>query len=253
MEETRIERDSMGTVAVPAERWWGAQTQRSLENFRIGGERMPPALIRALALQKKAAALTNVALGALDRRLGEAIEAACQSGDRRHARRRISVGRVANRIGHADQHEHERGLGQPRQRGIGRQARRAAPDPSQRPRQSQPVLERQLPDRDAHRGGERDPPPPAAGAAASGGGARRQGARIRRHRQDRPHPSPGRDAGAAQRRVRRLSPPDRARHRARRGDAAAALRGGAGRHRRRHRSQRAQGISPSASRSSSRG
>ena len=52
---TRTERDSMGAIEVPDERYWGAQTQRSLENFRIGGERMPPALIRALAIQKKAA------------------------------------------------------------------------------------------------------------------------------------------------------------------------------------------------------
>jgi fumarate hydratase class II len=72
---TREERDSMGAVAVPAERYWGAQTQRSLENFKIGGERMPPALIRALGVQKKAAALANMALGDLERRLGEAIAA----------------------------------------------------------------------------------------------------------------------------------------------------------------------------------
>ena len=70
---TRTERDSMGPVEVPEERYWGAQTQRSLENFRIGGERMPSALIRALAIQKKAAALANMELGALDKRLGEAI------------------------------------------------------------------------------------------------------------------------------------------------------------------------------------
>jgi fumarate hydratase, class II len=69
----RIERDSMGAIEVPAEHYWGAQTQRSLENFRIGGERMPAALIRAIALQKKAAALANVTLGALDKRLGDAI------------------------------------------------------------------------------------------------------------------------------------------------------------------------------------
>ncbi len=73
---TRLERDSMGEVAVPATRYWGAQTQRSLENFRIGGERMPTPLIRALALEKKAAALTNVALGELEPRLGDAIVAA---------------------------------------------------------------------------------------------------------------------------------------------------------------------------------
>jgi fumarate hydratase class II len=70
---TRTERDSMGAIEVPAERYWGAQTQRSLENFRIGGERMPRPLIRALAMQKKAAAVANTKLGALDERLGAAI------------------------------------------------------------------------------------------------------------------------------------------------------------------------------------
>ena len=74
--KTRIERDSMGKIAVAAERYWGAQTQRSLENFRIGGERMPLPLIRALALEKKAAALANMAMGELDARLGHAIVAA---------------------------------------------------------------------------------------------------------------------------------------------------------------------------------
>ena len=74
--ETRMESDSMGEIAVPVGCYWGAQTQRSLENFRIGGERMPPALIRALGIQKLAAARTNMRLGALDARLGEAICAA---------------------------------------------------------------------------------------------------------------------------------------------------------------------------------
>jgi fumarate hydratase class II len=74
--KTRRERDSMGEMAVPAERYWGAQTQRSLENFRIGEERMPAPLIRALAIEKKAAAEANMALGGLERRLGEAIIAA---------------------------------------------------------------------------------------------------------------------------------------------------------------------------------
>jgi len=78
MGATRIEHDSMGAVSVPAERLWGAQTQRSLENFRIGGERMPPTLVRALAVVKKAAALANVGLGTLEPRLGEAIAAAAQ-------------------------------------------------------------------------------------------------------------------------------------------------------------------------------
>ena len=69
----RIESDSMGDIEVPADRYWGAQTQRSLENFRIGGERLPPGLVKALGVQKLAAARTNMALGVLDERLGEAI------------------------------------------------------------------------------------------------------------------------------------------------------------------------------------
>jgi fumarate hydratase, class II len=73
---TRIETDSMGEVRVPADRYWGAQTQRSLENFRIGGERMPLPLIHALGLVKQAAARANMKLGVLDARLGGPIEAA---------------------------------------------------------------------------------------------------------------------------------------------------------------------------------
>jgi len=73
---TRIESDSMGEIAVPADRYWGAQTQRSLQNFRIGGELMPAALVHALGLLKQAAAETNVKLGALDATLGRAIASA---------------------------------------------------------------------------------------------------------------------------------------------------------------------------------
>ncbi|MFQ6673077.1 MAG: class II fumarate hydratase [Candidatus Tectimicrobiota bacterium] len=75
---TRIETDSMGAVEVPADRYWGAQTQRSLHNFRIGTERMPPPLIRALGIVKKAAAEANMALGVLDPTLGEAIVQAAE-------------------------------------------------------------------------------------------------------------------------------------------------------------------------------
>lgn len=73
MSETRIETDTMGEIAVPADRYWGAQTERSLENFRIGGETLPAPLIRALGLQKKAAALSNQMLGNLESRLADAI------------------------------------------------------------------------------------------------------------------------------------------------------------------------------------
>ena len=64
--DVRLEHDALGTVEVPARRCWGAQTQRSLMNFAIGTERMPEEIIRAFALLKKAAALTNRELGRLD-------------------------------------------------------------------------------------------------------------------------------------------------------------------------------------------
>ncbi|WP_141325394.1 class II fumarate hydratase [Myxococcus sp. AB025B] len=71
--DVRIEKDTFGPIEVPADRLWGAQTQRSLQNFDISTERMPPALIRALVLVKKAAALVNVENGSLSREKGDAI------------------------------------------------------------------------------------------------------------------------------------------------------------------------------------
>src|SRR5689334_10444402 len=65
MADFRIERDTFGDIRVPADKLWGAQTQRSLENFRISGERMPPELIRALALVKRSCARVNLELKAL--------------------------------------------------------------------------------------------------------------------------------------------------------------------------------------------
>jgi fumarate hydratase class II len=71
--QTRIETDSFGEIEVPASAYWGAQTQRSLQNFDIGTEKMPAPLVRALGVQKKASAVTNMALGILDSKLGQAI------------------------------------------------------------------------------------------------------------------------------------------------------------------------------------
>lgn len=70
---TRTESDSFGAIDVPADRYWGAQTQRSLQNFDIGGERMPPPLIRALGMVKHCAARANLTLGRIESPLGEAI------------------------------------------------------------------------------------------------------------------------------------------------------------------------------------
>ena len=76
MTQTRTETDSLGPIQVPADCYWGAQTQRSLDNFPIGIEKMPAELIHALMIQKKAAALVNKALGLLPVSVADAIVAA---------------------------------------------------------------------------------------------------------------------------------------------------------------------------------
>ncbi|MDD5542312.1 MAG: class II fumarate hydratase [Acidobacteriia bacterium] len=73
----RIEKDAMGEISVPANKYWGAQTQRSLQNFVIGGQRMPVELIRAFAILKKAAALINQELGVQSQEKTDAIAAVC--------------------------------------------------------------------------------------------------------------------------------------------------------------------------------
>ena len=65
MMNDRIETDSMGEIKVPANKYWGAQTQRSLENFKIGGDKFPREIIKALGILKKAASLANQELGSL--------------------------------------------------------------------------------------------------------------------------------------------------------------------------------------------
>ena len=102
-------------------------------------------------------------LGELDDRLGRGDRRGRRRGDRRQARRPFPAGRVADRLGHPDQHERQRGDRQPAPTScsaatLGSQE----PGPSQRPRQPRPVLERQLPDGDAHRGGRGARPRAAA-------------------------------------------------------------------------------------------
>ena len=75
--EFRIEHDSMGEVQVPADRYWGAQTQRSFENFKIGIEKIPTEIIQAFAILKKAAAMANNRLGKLDEKRLDLISQAC--------------------------------------------------------------------------------------------------------------------------------------------------------------------------------
>jgi fumarate hydratase class II len=78
MTKTRTETDTFGPIEVDASRYWGAQAQRSLGNFRIGWEKQPAAIVRALGIVKQAAAQTNMALAGLDKKIGDTIIAAAQ-------------------------------------------------------------------------------------------------------------------------------------------------------------------------------
>ncbi len=75
--EFRREKDSIGYIDVPADKYWAAQTQRSLQNFKIGGQKMPREVIQAFAILKKAAALTNSELGALTKKKAKLIGKVC--------------------------------------------------------------------------------------------------------------------------------------------------------------------------------
>ena len=81
----RMEHDTMGGIAVPAEHYWGAQTQRSIEHFKIGGQRQPKEIITAFAYLKEACAMANAEVGKLTNAQADAIAAACadiRSGSR---------------------------------------------------------------------------------------------------------------------------------------------------------------------------
>ena len=75
---TRTETDTFGEIEVAADKYWGAQAQRSLGNFKIGWEKQPLPIVRALGIVKRAAAETNMALGHLDKKIGDAIVKAAQ-------------------------------------------------------------------------------------------------------------------------------------------------------------------------------
>jgi fumarate hydratase class II len=78
MTTSRTETDTFGPIEVPANKYWGAQAQRSIGNFKIGWEKQPLPIVRALGIVKRAAAETNMSLGKLDKRVGEAIVNAAQ-------------------------------------------------------------------------------------------------------------------------------------------------------------------------------
>ena len=116
----RTESDSMGTIEVPANVYWGAQTQRSLLHFDIGRDTMPPELIRAFGILKKACALVNQDLGKLASEKARLIEQAADEVISGKIGRPISSARLANRKRHADEHERERSNFESRHRNLRR-------------------------------------------------------------------------------------------------------------------------------------
>jgi fumarate hydratase class II len=150
MTATRTESDSFGPLEVPTDKYWGAQTQRSIMNFPIGWEKQPVAIVRALGVIKRACAEANKANGKLDA-AGRRHHRRRAGSDRRQARRQLPARGVADRVRHAVEHERQRGHRQPRHRDAGRRDRLEGPGAPQRPLQHGPVLERHLPDRDAYR------------------------------------------------------------------------------------------------------
>ena len=117
MTEYRVEHDSMGEVRVPVDALWGAQTQRAVENFPISGRPVDGRVIRALALIKSEAAEVNAGLREVpnvDRRVANAIAAVADEVAGGRLPRRVPDRHVPDRLGHLDEHEHERGARVPR-------------------------------------------------------------------------------------------------------------------------------------------
>ena len=105
----RTETDTFGPIEVPADRYWGAQAQRSLGNFKIGWEKQPASIVRALGVVKRAAAEVNMELGRLDPKLGETIVKAAQEVIEGKLDDALPARRLADRLRHAVEHERQRG------------------------------------------------------------------------------------------------------------------------------------------------
>ena len=237
MGKTRTERDSFGPIEVPADRLWGANTQRSLENFPIGtaADRMPAPIIRGLALVKLAAARVNGAAGKIPGEVAAAIAAAARDvADGRHdaefplviwqtgsgTQSNMNVNEVISNLAI------DALGGVPRLQGAGA---------SERSCELRPILQRQFPDRDPCRHRRRDKPPPAARPAPPAGSPGAESPALGPCREDGPHPSPGCGAPDAGPGIRRLCRAARLRHHGHRTGAGRGAGSGPGRYSRRYR------------------
>ena len=120
---TRQEFDSLGNVDVPADRYWGAQTQRSLEHFNIGNDRMPKEVYHAYGYVKKAAAVVNTRAGRLPAWKGQLIERVCEEVISGALDEEFPLYVWQTGLGDPVQHERERGHLQPVHPAGGRDAR----------------------------------------------------------------------------------------------------------------------------------
>ena len=212
-------------------------------NFDIGGEKMPTEIIRAFGILKKAAANANLKLGLIDEEKRDLIVKAADEVIEGKLARSFPAGRVADRVGHPVQHERQRGDLEPRDRDGGRGDGIEEADPSQRPRQHEPVVERHLSDGDAYRGGRGDRGLPLPARRDAARDARTQSPKRswtivkigRTHLQDATPITLGQEMSGWVAQIDLAVERDQ-------GDAAAAARAGAGRHGGRHRAQCASGL-----------
>ena len=219
MTEFRVEHDSMGEVRVPAKAYYGAQTQRAVENFPISGWPLPPELIHALGLVKFAAAIGQSRSGQAHRHGKKRAHRPADRrpagrlprSDRRKIRRRVSDRRLSDRLGHVEQHE--------RQRGDQQSGHRTLPAATDSP-QKKPIH----PNDHVNMGQSTNDMFPTAihvavalaihselipALARLHDGAGRKSAGLGQDHQDRPHASGRRHAAAAGAGNRRLRPADR--------------------------------------------
>ena len=170
-ETFRMDTDSMGEVKVPAWAYWGAQTQRAVENFSVSDLRIPTPLVRALGLVKQVSATVNDELGLLEPRVAEAIASAAKE---------VAEGKwdahfpsmSSSRLRHILEHERERGDCQPGQRAAWLPPGLEEARSSQRPREPRAVVEQRHSHRDQHCG-----PPAAQWPGQCAGNAARQPSR----------------------------------------------------------------------------
>ena len=163
----RTETDTFGPIEVPADRYWGAQAQRSLGNFKIGWEKQPQPIVRALGIVKRAAAEANMDLGRLDPKIGKAIVAAAQEVidgklDEHFPLVVWQTGSGTQSNMNANEVISNRAIEM-----LGGEHGLEEAGPPERPRQHEPVVERHLPDAPCTSPRRGDRPPPDAGAAAS--------------------------------------------------------------------------------------